>query len=232
MSNTIHDMGGTYGYGRIPLEANEPVFHEPWEGRVLGLMMTTSPHLKGNIDNTRHRSETMPPDKYLAYKYYERWFVRMEKACVAKGLVTFDELANLRTRMERGAKQDRSIPKKKIAAALSPDDVRRNVASGRNYSRKLDKPKEFRIGEIVRAKNVHPKGHTRLPRYARGKIGVITADHGGQVFPDTNATFSGEGPECLYTVRFKATELWGPDSNLWDTVCIDMWEPYLEKIDS
>lgn len=220
MSNTVHDMGGVHGYGPIPLEENEPVFHETWEGRVLGLMMTASAHLKGNIDNTRSESEMMPPEKYLNYAYYERWFVRMEKACQTKGLVTAEELNEVWV--------GNDLPENKVADPLSPDDVRRNFKAGRNYNRQIDTPAQFAVGETVRARNINPIGHTRLPRYARGKVGVITGEHGGQIFPDTNATFSGEGPERLYTVRFTATELWGPDANPNDTVCIDLWELYLE----
>lgn len=220
MTNSVHDMGGMHGFGPIPLEQNEPVFHEAWEGRVLGLMMTTGHHLKGNIDNTRSQSEMLPAVQYLSLAYYERWFLRMERACQEKGLVTAEELATL------WAGQD--LPSEPVAEPLTPDDVRKNFAAGRSYIRQLDKPAAFAVGDRVRAKNMNPKGHTRLPRYARGKVGVITAEHGGQIFPDTNATFSGDGPERLYTVRFTAQELWGPDANAKDTVCLDLWEPYLE----
>lgn len=221
MTNSVHDMGGMHGFGPIPLEQDEPVFHKAWEGRVLGLMMTTGPHLKGNIDNTRSQSEMLPAADYLSLAYYERWFVRMERVCKEKGLVTADDLSALWA--------GENIPDLPIAEPLSPDDVRRNFAAGRSYTRQIDKPALFAVGDTVRAKNMNPKGHTRLPRYARGKIGVITAEHGGQVFPDTNATFSGDTPERLYTVRFTARELWGPDANSKDTVCIDLWEPYLES---
>ncbi len=222
MSNTVHDMGGTYGYGPVPQEENEPVFHAPWEGRVLGLIMTAGAHLKSNIDNTRHQTEMFPPERYLNMAYYERWFTRMENVCQAKDLVTAEELATVWSGDE--------LPEDKVAEPLMPDNIRENFEAGRNYNRQLDKPAVFSIGDTVRAINMHPKGHTRLPRYARGKCGVIVSEHGGQVFPDTNATFEGEGPERLYTVRFKATELWGPDANACDTVCIDLWEPYLEAV--
>lgn len=227
MSNTVHDMGGVHGYGAIPIEENEPVFHAPWEGRVLGLMMTAAKHLKGNIDNSRHQSEMMPPEKYLNYAYYERWFMRLENVCKQKGLVTAEDLQLL---WEGG-----DFPEDLIAEPLSADDIRHFLSHGRNYIRQLDQPAQFTVGETVRARNMHPKGHTRLPRYARGKMGVITAEHGGQIFPDRNATLDGatserESPERLYTVRFTATELWGPDANPNDTVCLDMWEPYLEKV--
>ena len=220
MTNSVHDLGGIHGFGSIPLEENEPVFHEPWEGQVIGLMMTTEAHLQGNLDNTRSQTEMFDPAAYLNMAYYERWFTRMEKACQAKGMVTAEELEQ--------AKRDGDIPENIVAEAVTPDDFRRGFEAGRNYQRQLDTPPVFAVGETVLAKNMHPKGHTRLPRYARGKRGVVVADHGGHVFPDTNATFSGEGPERLYTVRFTATELWGPDANPKDTVCIDLWEPYLE----
>lgn len=76
---------------------------------------------------------------------------------------------------------------------------------------------------------MNPHGHTRLPRYARGKVGVVEARHGCHVFPDTNAHGLGEEPQWLYTVRFDGTELWGDDAEAGVTVSIDAWEPYLES---
>ena len=67
----------------------------------------------------------------------------------------------------------------------------------------------FKVGQRVRARNIHPTGHTRLPRYARGKTGVVVRDHGVYVFPDTNAHFQGEKRQHVYSVRFTARELWG-----------------------
>lgn len=224
MTNSVHDMGGMHGFGAIPLEENEPVFHALWEGRVLGLMMTTAGHLKGNIDNTRSQSEMLPAVDYLSLAYYERWFVRLERLCREKGLTSAEDLKAL------WAGQD--IPADPQAKPVTPDDIRNILAKGRSYDRHLDKPALFSVGDTVRAKNMNPKGHTRLPRYARGKIGVVIAEHGGQIFPDTNATFSGEGPERLYTVRFMATELWGLEVNPNDTVCLDLWEPYLDTAGS
>ncbi|MDG2243470.1 MAG: nitrile hydratase subunit beta [Rhodospirillaceae bacterium] len=222
MTNSVHDMGGMHGFGPIPREDNEPIFHEEWEGRVLGLMMTTGAHLKGNIDNTRSQSEMLPPATYLSLAYYERWFLRLERVCKEKGLVSENDLAAL------WAGQD--IPKTLEAEPIGPDDMRKMFAKGRSYNRQLDTAPLFAVGDTVRAKNINPKGHTRLPRYARGKVGIVTEEHGGQIFPDTNATFSGEVPERLYTVRFKATDLWSSEANSKDTVCIDLWEPYLETV--
>jgi nitrile hydratase subunit beta len=87
----------------------------------------------------------------------------------------------------------------------------------------------FKVGDRVRARNIHPTGHTRLPRYARGKIGVIVRDHGVFLFPDTNAAFLGEKPQHVYSVKFAARELWGDEASLRDSVHLDMWDDYLER---
>ena len=76
---------------------------------------------------------------------------------------------------------------------------------------------------------MNPTTHTRLPRYARGKIGLVEAVRGCFVFPDSNAHGGGEDPRWLYTVRFSAAELWGADADPALEVSIDAWEPYLER---
>jgi nitrile hydratase len=87
----------------------------------------------------------------------------------------------------------------------------------------------FRPGQRVRARNIHPTGHTRLPRYARGKRGTIVRDYGVFVFPDTSAHSLGEKPQHVYSVRFAARELWGEQASPRDSVYVDMWEDYLER---
>ena len=89
-------------------------------------------------------------------------------------------------------------------------------------------PIKFGVGQSVRARNINPPTHTRLPRYARGKIGTIERDYGVFVFPDTNAYFLGEKPQHLYSVRFSARELWGEQAKPQDAVYINMWDDYLE----
>jgi nitrile hydratase len=75
---------------------------------------------------------------------------------------------------------------------------------------------------------MNPTGHTRLPRYARGKLGTITRDHGVYAFPDTNAHFQGEKRQHVYPVRFSARDLWGEHASPRDSVHLDMWDDYLE----
>jgi len=221
--NSIHDMGGMHGFGPVKREDNEPVFHEEWEGRVLGMMMTMSGHLGGNIDNSRHRSESLPPADYLRLGYYEKWFVRMERACIEADFISHREIDDLL--------HDKSIvSNNKLTEPVSAETLVTRLKSGRLSARPIVESPAFKVGESIRARNINPVGHTRLPRYARGKIGIVFADHGGHVFPDTNACFEGENPQRLYTVLFSAQALWGKDKNPKDTVCIDLWESYLEAI--
>ena len=87
---------------------------------------------------------------------------------------------------------------------------------------------QFKVSQRVRARNMNPNGHTRLPRYARGKMGTIVRDHGVFVFPDTNAEFQGDKPQHVYSVRFAARELWGEQASPRDAVYLDLWDDYLE----
>ena len=101
------------------------------------------------------------------------------------------------------------------------------VAKGAPANRNVPVKPGFKTGQRVRARNINPAGHTRLPRYARGKQGTVVRDHGVFVFPDTNAHFNGENPQHVYSVRFEARELWGADAVSRDAVYIDLWEDYL-----
>jgi nitrile hydratase subunit beta len=81
-------------------------------------------------------------------------------------------------------------------------------------------------------KTINPPTHTRLPRYVRGRVGVIELLHGCHVFPDTNSLGQGENPQWLYTVSFAGPELWGPDADPTVKVSVDAWESYLERASS
>ena len=91
-----------------------------------------------------------------------------------------------------------------------------------------DVPPRFKAGERVVARNLNPPGHTRLPRYARGKRGVVDRDHGVFIFPDASAMGLGPKPQHLYSVRFDARELWGPQASPRDAVSIDLWDDHLD----
>ena len=110
---------------------------------------------------------------------------------------------------------------------LAAADVGPALTRG-SYARPAAAPARFKIGDRVRTRNMHPKTHTRLPRYARGRSGVIEAVRGCHVFPDTVAIGQGENPQWLYTVRFDGHELWGESADPTLKVSIEAWEPYLE----
>jgi len=218
--NGIHDMGGMHGMGPIVHEENEPVFHEPWEGRVYAITRAIGAWRKWNIDAGRYGIETLPPVDYLRMSYYEKWLARNIELLIKHGLVTREEI-------ESGRPAPGSA---RVTPQLKAADIPAMAARRGSYMRPdANAQVRFEVGQPVRARNINPEGHTRLPRYARGKQGVISRDHGIFVFPDTNASFQGEQPQRLYSVRFAARELWGDQASALDSVYIDMWDSYLER---
>ena len=218
--NGVHDMGGMHGMGPIQYESNEPVFHEPWEARVFALYRAVRALPKWTTDASRHAVELIPAPEYLRMSYYEQRLHALIELMVEGGLVT-------RAEVESGkAAPDSS----KVTPALIASAVPAVIAKGKPASRDVPATVRFTVGQRVRARNIHPTGHTRLPRYVRGKVGAIHRDHGVHVFPDTNAHSLGEKPQHLYSVRFGARELWGEQASERDAVYIDMWDDYLECI--
>jgi len=214
--NGVHDMGGMHGMGPVAPETGEPVFHHAWEGRVHAINLASP--TRGNIDAGRHRIELLPPADYLRMSYYEKWLARVERLLLAGGFVTPEELAS-----------GRADPKAPKSTPVRPaNTVTAALTAPYSYVREAG-PAAFAVGDRVRALNLNPTGHTRLPRYVRGHVGLIERDHGAHVFPDTHAHGRGEDPHHLYTVRFEARELWGPDASDRDSVRLDLWEPYLER---
>jgi nitrile hydratase len=216
--NGVHDMGGMHGMGPIVEGKNEPVFHQEWEGRIFAMNRATGAWRKWNLDASRHSKEVIPPAEYLRMSYYERWVAGLVELIVQSGLTT-------RAEIESGAPASGSA---KAIPALTADKAVALVEKGVPASRNVQVAPRFQIGQRVRARNINPTGHTRLPRYARGKFGMVDRDHGVFVFPDTNAHFLGEKPQRLYSVRFAARELWGEQAPQKDSVYLDMWDDYLD----
>jgi nitrile hydratase subunit beta len=218
--NGIHDMGGMQDMGRVEREAREPAFHHVWEGRVYALtrVLRTRDGI-WNLDAFRHGIERLPPADYLQMTYYERWFTWLLATVVASGDATQSEV-------DAGAAAPGSPRKTPLVAA---DAVPAMVGLRGSARRDAAVRPRFKAGQRVRARNMHPAGHTRLPRYARGKVGVVEVDRGVYLFPDTNAHLRGEQPQHLYSVRFAARELWGDQASPRDSVHLDMWDDYLER---
>jgi nitrile hydratase beta subunit len=217
MSNTIHDMGGMHNFGPVEVEPNEPVFHADWEGRVLAMQRAMGYTRQWTTDGGRASLETLPPLTYLAASYYQRWFLGLEKRLVALGLVGEDEI--------KAGKSLRSG--RRLNRTLTMEDVP-NVLTRGNYERLAAAPARFRQGDRVKTRNINPETHTRLPRYARGKLGTVETIRGCHVYPDTAATGAGDNPQWLYTVVFSARELWGDGADPSVRVSIEAFEPYLD----
>ncbi|MEA2903431.1 MAG: nitrile hydratase subunit beta [Alphaproteobacteria bacterium] len=215
--NGIHDMGGMHGFGPVAPEPNEPPFHSRWEGRALAMNRIMSYAKIWNIDKSRAVVEGLPPRDYLGMSYYAKWALRLETLLVEFGLVGADEVAaghSLR-------------PGKPLARRLPAADVPKALARG-SFSRPTNTVAQFKPGDRVRTRIINPTTHTRLPRYARGRTGVIECVRGFHVFPDSVATGAGENPQWLYTVLFESRELWGESADPTLKVSIEAWEPYLE----
>lgn len=216
--NGGQDLGGMMGFGAIEPEADEPVFHAGWERRAFALTLAMGAAGVWNLDTSRLARESLHPARYLSSTYYQIWLEGLSRLLAETGLVTAEELAS-------GRKLAEPAPDARV---LRPADVDRALAKGAPSDREAQAPARFHPGQRVRARNMHPFGHTRLPRYLRGRRGEIVRVNGVHVFPDSSAHGLGDDPQWLYTVRFTARELWGDDRNAADTVHADLWEPYLE----
>ncbi|TKT80099.1 nitrile hydratase subunit beta [Aquamicrobium sp. LC103] len=216
--NGAQDLGGQMGFGPVAPEKDEPYFHAEWEKRALGVTLCAGAMGHWNIDESRHARETLHPADYYSSSYYEIWIKALEKLLVRHGFVTGGELAS----GEAGS--DGTTPRRVLKAA----DVPAMLARGGPCEREIQAAPRFAAGDRVRTRNMNPAGHTRLPRYTRGRVGVVETVHEGFVFPDTNAHGKGEDPQRVYTVVFDGREIWGADADPSLTVSIDAWESYLE----
>jgi nitrile hydratase subunit beta len=220
----IHDMGGMHGMGPVQTEEDPELFHAEWEKRIFAINNAIGPLKFRNIDESRHGRERMNPAEYLASSYYQIWYDGLVRIMTEKGILTPGELAG-------------TAPLAPVTRSLGPkmtaDAVDQIMSRGGSYKIEGDEaakhPPLFKVGDKVRGRNIHPTGHTRLPRYARGKAGQIIADYGVHVFPDANA-HGPDRPQHLYNVRFSSRELWGLDGNDQDYVSLDLWDDHLEAV--
>jgi len=229
--NGLHDLGGMQGFGPVEREPDEPVFHAPWEAVVVAIRRSRAMGRFFNIDEFRHGIERMDPALYLGSSYYERWLDGLARVLIEKGVVTREELegraASFLARPEVPAASAGPGPR---GARISDDAD--GLQSPLNFvppstARASSERPRYAPGDRMVTRSFHPPGHTRLPRYARGKPGVIHRLHGIHVFPDANAHGLGERPQPLYSVRFDARALWGESAEPNHHVHLDLWESYL-----
>jgi nitrile hydratase beta subunit len=213
--NGIHDMGGMQDMGPIEVEKNEPVFHAPWEAQVYAMYRAVA--ATGKLGGVRPPIESLTALEYLQMSYYEKVLHTLVTRMVGSGLVT-------RVELESGRPAEGSVKSKPALSAAEVPAYMRRIPPRRNDQIAA----RFKIGERVLARNINPPTHTRLPRYARSKPGIIERDRGVSVFPDTNVYGQGDKPQHVYSVRFSARDLWGTGAVAQDAVYIDLWEDYLE----
>jgi nitrile hydratase subunit beta len=216
--NSGHDLGGMMGFGPVAAEKDEPVFHAPWERRAFGMTLAMGATGSWSIDTSRQARESLNPAEYLNSSYYEIWIKGLTKLLLSQGLVSIHEIYGDEPIAE-------GRPVKHVARAEAVPEL---LANGTPYTRPARAPARFEPGDPVRVRNDHPAGHTRSPRYLRGRQGTIVAVNGVFVFPDSNARGEGEDPHWCYSVRFIGRELWGREADPTLTVTADLWEPYLE----
>ena len=216
--NGAHDLGGMHGFGPVEIEKDEPIFHSQWERRMFALTLACGFQGKWNIDMSRYAREQMPPAEYLATTYYEHWLFGLQKLLVEQELVTAKEL-----------QIGHADAKESVVRAAPASEVEALLRKRRGARLDEDMPPRFRAGERVVARNINPTGHTRLPRYARGRRGVIDRDHGVFIFADTHAMSRDKKPQHCYSVRFTARELWGNEASARDSVFVDLWDDHLDR---
>ena len=218
----VHDLGGMHGFGPVEREENEPPFHGHWEAVVVAIEAATLASGVYNVDEFRHGIERMDPAQYLGSSYFEHWLDGIARVLVEKGVIEAAEL-EARTRLYR------ERPDAPLGAP--PAGARTGARlSARTSFRTPTAPPRFAIGAAVTTRTMHPAGHTRLPRYARGKRGVIDAHRGFHVFPDASAHGQGDQPQHVYSVRFEARELWGEAAEPNQRLYLDLWESYLQAV--
>ena len=218
--NGAQDLGGMMGFGPVVPDPDQPLFHAAWERRALGLTLAAGACGMWNIDMSRHARETLPPPQYLTKSYYDIWISGLEKLLAATGMITAQERA-------QGKVLEPPVPvRRRLAAHDVPVLLRHPVP----FARLATLPARFAAGDSVRMRVRHVPTHTRLPRYASGKTGVVEAVRGCFVFPDSSAHGKGEDAQWCYTIRFDGRELWGAGADPCLSVSIDAWEPYLEAL--
>ena len=218
-----HDMGGRFGDGAvIPDDDAAPVFTQDWHGRALALTLAAGALGAWNLDISRHARECLKPEDYSRFSYYEKWLAALADLLHAHGVVRLEELQSGQS----------SGVSPLASKQLSADRVAAVLAAGGPTERPQATPPKFNIGQAVKTRiggnAMVEGGHTRLPRYAQGKPGLIIAHHGPHIFPDSHAHGQGEAPQHLYGVAFRAQDLWDAPEHPEDDVILELWESYLE----
>lgn len=221
--NGAHDLGGREGLGPVNPTTEEPLFHADWERTVFTLFVPAV--MAGmNLDEFRHGIEQMHPVEYLSSPYYEHWLHTFVHGLIDKGVISAEE-------MEAKARLYRENPDAPLPARSDPEQAKLMLdilRAGASTKMEVTDTPRFKVGQTVEVRNYQPTGHTRLAGYLRGKVGTVDRVYDAFVFPDTNSRREGEQPQYIYSVRFDAAHVWGPDTaEPNETIYFDFWESYL-----
>ena len=217
-------MGGRFGGGAIQTASiKDKTFKETWHARALAVTLATGSLRQWNLDMSRHARECLPPKDYCEFSYYNKWISALANLLVARGVISSAEFSDPIQKMH-------PLSSRKLLAV----EVAKVLSKGAPTSRSVEDPPKFLVGQNVKTRRAQNKfvsgGHTRLPKYDERSEGKIEICHGAHVFPDAHAHDLGEQPEHLYTVAFLASELWESPENPNDTLCVDIWESYMEPV--
>ncbi len=217
--DTVADMGGMQNFGSVALTPpDDPPFHEEWERRAFAMALLSMRLSGTNLNAFRHALDRQHPIDYFAFGYYGRW-LKMAENLLTDSSIIAPGAVDARARRLRG--EDVEEP-----PAPEPDKPDYTPTAAGSI-RQVDSPPKFAVGDRVRARDIHPSGHTRLTRYVRGRAGEVRMIQPAMVLPDTHAHFLGENAQYVYAVAFESSELWGPDAEPF-TLTIDLSESYLE----
>ena len=217
----VHDMGGRLDPRRIDITSSNIKFKAEWEKDVFAITLALGFSGLWNLDRSRYARESLEPQDYLQFGYFEKWLAGLINLLGENGII-------------KDGKESEGNFKKSSFRVLEAKNVKKLLHMGGPTKRDSTIEKKFNLGEnvSVRSSNSNTrveKGHTRLPDYVKGRSGKVIAYHGSHVLPDANAHFLGESPEALYSVEFKSQDLWDKCEHAEDTVVVDLWESYLEK---
>ena len=218
----VHDMGGMHGFGRIERQDDKPAFHEVWEGRVMGISQATPVPIAGGM---RSKIEGLDPALYLSSSYYERWLHARIQGLIEAGAITAEEL-EAKVAYYR-ANPDAALPEPPDETESARREQPRSKSTGDSPA--LSSP-AFSVDDRVRVRNMHPAGHSRLPRYIRGKVGKVVRVYRHQRVQDHEPIGDHEGPQPVYAVEFDGDEVWGTFAEPNSRVLLDMWESYLVAV--
>jgi len=213
-----------HGFGPVVEPGGEAAYHEPWEARIFAVHLLIGSEDLGAGPGGRPTREEMDPVDYLAASYYERWLWSAERRLERRGSISPGEVEAMGERLASGE----TLPQRR-----DPALAERGMAALRAGERlPVPATARFEPGAAVRVRRMHPRGHTRCPRYARGALGRVERVQGADRLPDL-AVYGHTTPrEPVYSVAFDSVDLWGrTDETPW-TVLLDLWESYLEPAEA